>query len=247
MPRIVTYNVHRCVGNDRRLDVARIADVLATLQPDIVALQELDVGRARTNHVDQAHEIAERLRMASHFHPALRVEEELYGDAILTAYPETLIQTGPLPGHPRIAQLEPRGALWIEVEIEGRKVQVINTHLGLVPKEQQVQAAFLAGPSWLAHPRCMGPQILLGDFNATATSIVYRTLSAKLEPARRLAPRRSPTATFPSPLPVLRIDHIFVSPEVVVEDVFVPFDPAWRVASDHLPLVMDFRIAAAPA
>jgi len=247
MPRIVTYNVHRCVGNDRRLDVARIADVLATLQPDIVALQELDVGRARTNHVDQAHEIADRLRMVSHFHPAMRVEEELYGDAILTAYPETLIQTGPLPGHPRIVQLEPRGALWIEVEIEGRKVQVINTHLGLVPKEQQVQAAFLAGPSWLEHPRCAGPRILLGDFNATATSIVYRTLSAKLEPARRLAPKRTPTATFPSPLPVLRIDHIFVSPEVIVEDVFVPFDAAWRVASDHLPLVMDFRIAAAPA
>src|SRR5690606_8892347 len=63
MPRIVTYNVHRCVGNDRRLDVARIAEVLARLRPDIVALQELDVGRARTNGVDQAHEIAARLDM----------------------------------------------------------------------------------------------------------------------------------------------------------------------------------------
>jgi len=54
MPRIVTYNVHRCVGNDRRLDVARIVEVLAGLEPDIVALQELDVGRARTGGVDQA-------------------------------------------------------------------------------------------------------------------------------------------------------------------------------------------------
>ncbi|MCR5881007.1 endonuclease/exonuclease/phosphatase family protein [Phenylobacterium sp. J367] len=242
MPRIVTYNVHRCVGNDRRLDVPRIADVLATLEPDIVALQELDVGRARTNNVDQAHEIADRLRMASHFHPALKVEEELYGDAILTAYPETLIQTGPLPGHPRLPQLEPRGALWVEVEIEDRPVQIINTHLGLVPKEQQIQAAFLAGHGWLEHPRCKGPRILLGDFNATATSVVYRTLSARLEPARRLAPKKTPTATFPSPLPVLRIDHIFVSREIEVRDVFVPFDPAWRVASDHLPLVMDFSV-----
>src|SRR5882724_6120294 len=48
MPRIVTYNVHRCVGNDRRLNVARVAQVLADLAPDIVALQELDVGRRRT-------------------------------------------------------------------------------------------------------------------------------------------------------------------------------------------------------
>jgi endonuclease/exonuclease/phosphatase family metal-dependent hydrolase len=242
MPRILTYNVHRCVGNDRRLDVGRIAEVLATLRPDIVALQELDVGRARTGHVDQAHQIAHSLGMACHFHAALQVEEELYGDAILTACPETLIQVGPLPGHPRIQALEPRGALWVEVDVDGRKVQVINTHLGLVPREQQIQATHLAGRSWLEHPRFSGPRILLGDFNATGTSVVYRTLSSKLDPARRLAPRRSPTSTFPSQLPVLKIDHIFVSPEIRVNDVFVPFDPAWRVASDHLPLVMDFEV-----
>jgi endonuclease/exonuclease/phosphatase family metal-dependent hydrolase len=245
MPRIVTYNVHRCVGNDRRLDVARIADVLARLEPDIVALQELDVGRARTGHVDQAHEIATDLDMACHFHAALTVEEERYGDAILTHYPERLVQVGPLPGYDRIRALEPRGALWIEAEIEGKPVQVINTHLGLVPREQQIQAAWLAGPAWLEHPHCAGPRILLGDFNATGTSVVYRTLTAKLAAARNLVTkaRKQPTTTFPSPLPVLRIDHVFVSPEIKVTDVFAPFDPLTRIASDHLPLVMDFEIA----
>ena len=54
MPRLLTYNVHRCVGVDRRLDVGRIADVIAEHEPDIVCLQELDVGRARTGLVDQA-------------------------------------------------------------------------------------------------------------------------------------------------------------------------------------------------
>ena len=244
MPRIVTYNVRRCVGNDRRLDVGRVADVLAQLEPDIVALQELDVGRARTNHVDQASEIAERLDMACHFHAAMRVESELYGDAILSAHPEKLIQVGPLPGHPRLTLLEPRGALWIEVDLDGQTLQVINTHLGLVPREQQTQARFLAGASWLEHPRCAGPKILLGDFNATGTSVVYRTLTAKLAAARNLSPKRSPTSTFPSQLPVLRIDHFFVSPEIEVRDVFAPFDPLTRVASDHLPLVMDFEVAA---
>ncbi|MES2897418.1 MAG: endonuclease/exonuclease/phosphatase family protein [Pseudomonadota bacterium] len=243
MPRILTYNVHRCVGTDRRLDVGRVAEVIAQLQPDIVALQELDVGRARTGSVDQAHEIAQRLKMAFHFHPALRVEEELYGDAILTAYPERLIQTGPLPGHPAIPQLEPRGALWLAVEIDGREVHILNTHLGLVPKEQQIQAAWLAGQGWLGHPARQGPTILLGDFNATATSVVYRTLHAKLEAARRLAPNKVSTSTFPSALPVLRIDHIFVSPEIRVESVTAPFDALTRVASDHLPLVMDFSLA----
>jgi endonuclease/exonuclease/phosphatase family metal-dependent hydrolase len=242
MPRIVTYNVRRCVGNDRRLDVGRVAEVLARLEPDVVALQEVDVRRARTGHVDQAHEIARRLDMACHFNAAMRVEEELYGDAILSAYPEQLIQAGPLPGYSRLPQLEPRGALWIEVRLGERPLQVINTHLGLVPREQQHQARCLAGPSWAAHPRCTGPRVLLGDFNATGASVVYRTLTAKLASARSLALRRSPTATFPSQLPVLRIDHLFVSPEIQVRDVFAPFDPLTRVASDHLPLVMDFDI-----
>ncbi len=242
MPRIVTYNVHRCVGNDRRLDVARIAAVLAQLTPDIVALQELDVGRRRTNYADQAHEIAEELKMTSHFHPAFTVEGERYGDAILTAYPERLVKTGPLPGYDRMKALEPRGAVWVEVEIGGKPVQIINTHLGLVPREQQIQAAHLASPEWLDHPDCRWPTILLGDFNATATSVVYRTLTSRLRPARRLARRKQPTSTFPSPLPVLRIDHVFVSPGIEVQDVFAPFDPLTRVASDHLPLVMDFDI-----
>jgi endonuclease/exonuclease/phosphatase family metal-dependent hydrolase len=217
-----------------------VAAVIAELQPDIVALQELDVGRARTGGVDQAHEIAQRLNMAFHFHAALEVEEELYGDAILTALPERLVKSAPLPGHPRIGGLEPRGALWVAVEVEGRDLQVINTHLGLVPREQQIQAAALASHGWLEHEDCRTPRILLGDFNATATSVVYRTLAAKLEPARRLSPRKTATSTFPSQLPVLRIDHLFVSPEIRVHDVFAPFTPLTRVASDHLPLVMDF-------
>ena len=243
MLRIVTYNVHRCVGTDRRLDVARVAAVLAALKPDIVALQELDVGRRRTGGADQAHEIAQRLAMTHHFHAALQVEEERYGDAILTGLPERLVKAGPLPGYDPIRALEPRGALWVEVQVAGRPLQVINTHLGLVPREQQIQASHLAGEAWLGHRDFTGPAILLGDFNATASSVVYRTLTRRLQPARRLARRTQPSSTFPSALPVLRIDHLFVSPGIVVEEVFAPFDPLTRSASDHLPLVMDFALA----
>ncbi|WP_293903617.1 endonuclease/exonuclease/phosphatase family protein [Phenylobacterium sp.] len=243
MPRIVTYNVHRCVGTDRRLDVARVAAVLAALSPDIVALQELDVGRRRTGHVDQAHEIARQLAMTHHFHAAVQVEEERYGDAILTHFPERLVKVGPLPGYDPIKALEPRGALWVKVEVHGRPLQVLNTHLGLVPREQQIQAAHIAGPAWLAHPDCAWPAILLGDFNATASSVVYRTLTARLQPARKLARRKQASSTFPSTFPVLRIDHLFVSPGIEVTDVFAPHDPLSRVASDHLPLVMDFELA----
>ena len=68
-------------------------------------------------------------------------------------------------------------------------------------------------------------------------------MSEQLRPARRLAEKKSPSATFPSVLPVLRIDHVFVSDEVRVLDVFAPYDPTTRIASDHLPLVMDFELA----
>ena len=245
MPRILTYNVHRCIGVDGRLDVARVSGVIAALEPDIVALQELDVGRARTGGVDQAHEIARRLDMACHFNAAVRVEEEQYGDAILTSYPERLIKAAPLPGLSPRLRLEPRGALWITVEIDGVAVQIINTHMGLVPKEQQRQATALAGLEWLRRPDCRGPVILLGDLNdltATGVSVVDRTLAAQLGDARRLSPRRRPTATFPSRMPLLRIDHMFVSAAVKVLDLYAPALHGAQVASDHLPLVMDFEV-----
>ena len=136
MPRIMTYNVHSCRGVDGKLDVGRIAAVIAQCRPDIVALQELDVGRKRTGTVDQAHDIATRLGMSFHFHAAVKVEEEEYGDAILTTLPERLVRSGPLPTLPRMRGLESRGALWVAVEVDGVELQVINTHLGLVPLDQ---------------------------------------------------------------------------------------------------------------
>ena len=242
MVRILTYNVHRCVGVDRRLDVGRVAEVIAAQAPDIVALQELDVGRARTGGVDQAHRLAQRLGMAFHFHAALKVEEELYGDAILTALPERLVKAGPLPGHPRFTRLEPRGALWVEIEVGGARLQVITTHLGLVPREQQIQAAALAGPDWLGAVAEGAPLILAGDFNATPRTVVYRTFARRLVEARRGSGARRRTATFPSTMPVLAIDHIFAGGGLTAQRVTTPLDALSRVASDHLPLVADFQL-----
>ncbi len=241
--RLMTYNVHRCVGVDRRLDVERVAEVIADMKPDVVALQELDVGRKRTGGVDQAHKLAELLGMRSHFHAALSVENERYGDAILTALPERLVKAGALPGYHRLKGLEPRGAVWIELDLgEGRKLQVINTHLGLVPREQQIQAAALIGEKWLASEDFTAPAVLLGDFNATPFSATYRLLSSVLRDAQA-GSVRTPTATFPSGFPLLRIDHVFLAGEMKVVSVESPYDAKARVASDHLPLVVELDLA----
>ena len=245
MVRILTYNVHRCVGADRRLDVARVAEVIAAQAPDIVALQELDVGRARTGGVDQAHRLAQRLGMAFHFNAAFQVEEERYGDAILTTLPERLVKSGPIPTHPRFSRLEPRGALWVAVRIGSAELNVINTHLGLVPREQRGQATALAGDDWLGAAK--GPLVLVGDLNATPRAGAYRTLAARLTESRKAARLAHRAATFPSTFPVLAIDHVFVSEHVVVERVRAPLDSLTRLASDHLPLVVDISLAAPPA
>ncbi|HXV01674.1 MAG TPA: endonuclease/exonuclease/phosphatase family protein [Caulobacteraceae bacterium] len=246
MLRILTYNVHRCVGADRRLDVGRVAAVIAAEAPDIVALQEIDVGRARTGRVDQAHDLARRLGMVSRFHAAFAVEEEQYGDAILTAHPERLVKAAALPGYARIPRLEPRGALWVAIEAgPGPEAQVITTHLGLVPREQQIQAAALVGEDWLGSAQRRDPLILLGDFNATQRTLVHRTLAQRLDDAHALRPAGQPrAATFPAGLPMLRIDHIFVSKGVRVKSLRVGASPLARAASDHLPLVMDFELEA---
>lgn len=244
MTRILTYNVHRCVGVDRRLDVARIAAVIAECEADIVCLQELDVGRARTGGVDQAHAIAELLDMTFHFNAAMRVEEEQYGDAILTALPERRIRVGALPTVSGVPGLEPRGALWIEVDIDGQAVQVLNTHLGLVPREQRRQAAALLGSNWLGSPACQGPTVLVGDFNCTSLTRPYRSLAGRLRDAQRCADLPRSIKTFPSAFPTLRIDHCFISPEIRVTRIHAPFHPLARMASDHLPLVIDFEVDA---
>lgn len=242
--RVLTYNVHSCVGMDGKIDAERVARVIARTRPDVVALQELDVGRARTFGIDQAHQIARYLKMAFHFHPAIHVEEERYGDAILTHLPHRLVKAGVLPGLAGKPRLEPRGAVWLAVELNGREVQMINTHLGLDQRERAGQVEALLGADWLGSPQCRAPVILCGDLNASPSSPVCRRLAATLTDVQAAAPGHVPRGTFPSRLPSLRIDHIFVSPGVEVTAIEIPASALARTASDHLPLVAELRIPA---
>jgi len=241
LPRLVTYNVHRCLGVDGRLSPERIADVIAACAPDIVALQELDVGRARSGHVDQALLIAERLAMQLHFHPALRLQEEAYGDAILSLHPMRLVRADALPGLPARPRLEPRGALWVEFMLDDRPLQGINTHLGLLARERDAQIAALTGPGWLGHPDCREPLILTGDFNAPWPTRAYAALAGRLADAQKGHGRR-PLRTFPSRFPLMALDHVFTRGAVDIRKVGTLATPLARVASDHLPLIVEFGL-----
>lgn len=240
--RIMTYNVHSCIGMDGKLSPARIARVIAQYDVDVVALQEIDVGRRRTAEVDQAHEIAHALEMEFHFHPSLEVEEELYGDAVLSRRPMRLVHSGPLPSPPRPARLEPRGALWVELIVDGCPVQLINTHLGLLPRERTVQVDALLGPEWYGHPDFRDPAIICGDFNGSPRSRAYARLCEPLRDAQRHFTGHRPRATWFSRRPVGRIDHVFISQGITVRHIDVPRTELARVASDHLPLLVEVSI-----
>ncbi|MBI5426761.1 MAG: endonuclease/exonuclease/phosphatase family protein [Nitrospinae bacterium] len=245
--RIMTYNVHLCRGMDGKLSPARIAKVIAHYDPDIVALQELDKGRPRTGEVDQAHVIARDLEMEFHFHPAIQVEEEAYGDAILSRYPMRLVYSGRLPGLPGRAgaKREPRGALWVAVTVDGREIQIFNTHLGLKRSERSVQVDALLGPQWAGSPECRGPIAVCGDFNALPRSAVCKRFRGRFLDAQTVLRDHRPQRTFFGRYPMGRIDHVFVSPNISIHGIEVPRTALTQIASDHLPLIVEIGLPPA--
>lgn len=240
--RVMTYNVHSCTGRDGRTCTHRVAEVIAAVAPDIVALQELDAGLARTNHAHQAEEIARHLNMDFHFHPSIEIQNGMYGNAILSRHPMKLVRAGALPAPRWFRALEKRGAIWASINYGGARVQVINTHFGHNWRERSAQADALLGDEWASSSSCAPPLIVCGDFNTLPASPVYRRFRGLLADAQLACDGRRPAGTYPSRLPLARIDHIFTSREVRVLGSSVPRTVLAASASDHLPLIAELEI-----
>ena len=238
----MTYNVHSGIGTDGKILPLRIAEIIDRCKPDIVALQELDSGLDRTEMVDQAHLIAKTLNMSYHFHSSVQLEEGEYGNAILSRFPVRLIKAGAIPAMPFRARLERRGAVWVEVDFFGQKIQVVSTHFGLDRRERMLQADEITGPLWLGGKHCRPPALLFGDFNTLPGLPTYRCITSCLSDAQREVSGHSPKATWPSFFPCLRLDHLFISPGFKVLEINVPRTKLTRVASDHLPLVITLEL-----
>lgn len=229
--RVVTYNIHGCRTLDGRVGIGRIAEVLAELDPDLVALQEVDLGRDRSNGSDQAAELGEALGMSAHFFPVLRNGPACYGLAVLSRPPVLRTRNALLPGPPGPGR-ERRGAIRTTVAANGGEFDLINTHLGLGLLERRRQAAALLSGGWL---RDGVPAALCGDFNAGPGSPVCRRLGERLRPAGNGKP------TFFAKRPLLRLDHIFVTDSGMVLNAGVASGETARRASDHLPAWADLR------
>lgn len=243
--RLVTYNTHSCLGNDGRISPRRIARVLAAQAPDVVALQELDLGHRRSRAEDQSAIIAAELGFHAVFCPTVTHGEEHYGHALLSRWPIHVVHRALLPSDKSGWWKEPRTALWARVFVDGRWVNVITTHLGLGRTERLMQMQELLGPKWIGAIPREEPVIFCGDFNLSPGSQPYELAAAYLRDAQELCNDHRPLRTFTSARPFTRIDHVFLSGPVQVDRVRVPRDHLTRLASDHLPLVIDLQVATA--
>jgi endonuclease/exonuclease/phosphatase family metal-dependent hydrolase len=236
----MSYNVHGCVGVDFKLDPPRVARVIAASAPDVVALQELDVERTRSGRIDQPRILADQLGMQLAFCSARECDGGRYGNAVLSRHPLEVVREACLPQPAQ--RREQRAVQWVRVLAPGLALNVVNTHLGLNHGERMQHAAAILGSEWVHEARSLGPTVLCGDFNAGPRSEVYRKLTSELRDARKLVPGRGPRGTFPSLLPLMRIDHVLVSRELRVQQCTVAASWQAKLASDHLPLVVDLSV-----
>lgn len=239
----MTYNVHSCCGKDYRALPSAIAEIIASNEPDILSLQELDVGLSRSGFTDQANIIARQLGMHCHFSAALALEQGEYGNAVFSRYPLLLKKAENLPTLESMKGIERRGAIWAEVTLRKQNIQVFNTHLGLKKKERMLQINSLTGPEWLNHPDCRPPVIFCGDLNALPGSSVVKRVSGILNDVQVLRnDGGQPQKTYPSTFPLFRIDYVFVSRDIKVINTEVPDSRFIRRTSDHLPLVVKLSL-----
>ena len=235
---IMTYNVHRLIGVDRHTSATRIAKVIDTYQPDIVALQELPGARYRPEEGGTSRELIHELGQLAEHRRFPFIERERCGNVVLSRFPMRLVRAGGLHPESRRRSIVPRGVLWVAVDICGHHLQIVNTHLGLTPPERSSQVKVLTGTEWLRHPDCSPPVILCGDFNALPSSTVHKRLKSVLNDEQERLSFGHTEWTFPSHHPIVRFDHLFVSPNLRVESVQIPQTKLTRVASDHLPLLV---------
>jgi endonuclease/exonuclease/phosphatase family metal-dependent hydrolase len=231
--RLVTYNVHRCIGMDGRQSLKRIRRILGELDADFIAIQEVSAIGG-----NQAEIIAGELGMQCFFCPTL-TGTQAYGHALLSRHPLSAMHIGLLPLTSGAPWKEPRGAVWVRAFVGTRPLNVIATHLALGRADRTAQIDALLGAEWIGRVPPHEPLVLCGDFNLTPSGRNYRRLTSRLRDAQ-LAQSNGPVLkTFSTLQPLVRLDHVFLSAGFLVERVQVPRTHLTEISSDHFPLVVD--------
>lgn len=243
--RVMSYNIHVGVGMDKKQDLGRIADVIKLGRCDLVGLQEVDRGVERTGRVDEIKELARLTGMDYAFAHNLDYQGGQYGVAVLSRYPILAVD------HRRYAntrERERRGFIRVEVEVKGRRLNFVTTHLDYQHADGRL---FETRQLLDALSDVRGPLVVTGDFNEEppggAYDLMLRAGFADGWRRSRGPGAESPGegATYPADRPKKRIDYVFYrglgedGPPDDDEDASAAVPDT--LASDHRPVVVSLR------
>ena len=220
---VLSYNIHECVGLDRRRDPSRIAQIIKESDAQIIGLQEVYSDSSGAEELHQMNYLAAVTGFQAVPGPSLERRNGHYGNVLLTSCKVLAVDKLDLsyPGR------EPRGAIDADLEINGEAVRVIVTHLGLLPAERRFQVKKLLTAISDQRTRVV---ILLSDFNEwLPTGRSLRWIHTRLG-------KTALVRTFPAKFPVFALDRIWVSPSSTLVKLHCLRTPLTRIASDHLPL-----------
>ena len=216
---VASYNIHKYVGIDGKFDPERVTRVIKELKAEIVGLQEIDSLFYR----DQPFPISQRAGLEVVLGPTRRNHKGHYGNALLTSYTVQEVRRIDLSVYGR----SPRGALDVDLLIKGETVRVIVAHLGLGLRERRKQIRRLLDIFCSERDKM---EIMLGDFNE------WVPVRNSLGRVHNFFGKSPVLKTFPSFMPVLPLDRIWVRPMESLVSMSTHKTPLSRKASDHLPV-----------
>lgn len=234
--RVLSYNIHHGEGMDGKLDLRRIADVINSVDPDLVALQEVDKGVKRTNGIDEPAVLADLTGMHAVFEKNIDFQGGEYGNAVLSRFPVEHYQNHHLP---QSVPGEQRGMLEVHITVADRPIVFYATHFDYHgdDSERLASAKMLRGLLEAGDARTA---IVAGDLNALPDSATIKLIRQFLQDT--YDPETKPGHTFPADKPDRRIDYILHTPDAGLKTIEcrVIDEP---VASDHRPLLTVFQWA----
>ena len=233
--RVLTYNIHHGEGLDKKLDLPRIAAVIKSANPDLVAIQEVDFKARRTNGIDTPAELARLTGLHAYFAKAMDYQGGAYGQLLLSKHELTDTKTHTLP--PAEQGVEPRIMAEAHVKIEGTTIAFFGTHLDHQNDARRTtQAEEITRITADTKDTVM---LLAGDLNAPPDSTPITLL---------LKHWTDPSAgknllTIPAAKPKTQIDYVLYRPKPRLKplDIKVLDEP---VASDHRPVLAVFELPA---
>ncbi|HVK89951.1 MAG TPA: endonuclease/exonuclease/phosphatase family protein [Mycoplana sp.] len=222
---IASYNVHKCVGVDRKFDPDRVAEVISEIDADVIAIQEADKRFGCRSGLLDLLALERDCGLVPVPITALSSTGHGWHGNMLMFRKGTVLKVSQL----KLPGVEPRGALVVNIDFPTGRLRVVAAHFGLLKRSRELQAkAILAS---VAQEEEM-PTILIGDLNEWRVG--RRSSLTPLSPV--FDPTAGAVPSFPSRFPVLALDRVLGHPHDLVAAVETHDSPLARIASDHLPI-----------